>query len=79
MGSFPSLRWPQFSRILEREPLGYHIERQDGSHRKLTAPGRPDLWLSFHDNQTLPPGLVRKILVNDVGLSEAEAWELVRG
>ena len=79
MDPFPSLRWPQLRRILEREPLGYGIERQEGSHRKLVAPGRPDLHLSFHDDQTLPPGLVRKILVNDVGLSETEARELLRG
>ncbi len=77
MGRFPSLRWPELERILTRAPLGYRISRQKGSHRTFEAPGRPTLHLSFHDNQEIPSGLVRKILVSDVGLAEDEAIALL--
>jgi len=36
------------------------------------------LYLAFHDRAELPPGLVRKILVGDVGLDETTATVLVR-
>jgi len=39
----------------------------------------PDLHLAFHDGQEIPPGLVRKILVRDVGLSVAEALSHLGG
>lgn len=59
-------------RLLERD-LGYRVSRQSGSHRTLEAEGRPKLTFAFHDRQTLAPGLVRKVLLRDVGLSEDEA------
>jgi predicted RNA binding protein YcfA (HicA-like mRNA interferase family) len=71
------MKWPQLRRILESEPLGYRITRQTGSHRTMEAAGRPMLHLSFHDNQEIPGGLVRKILVRDVGLSDDEARALL--
>jgi hypothetical protein len=33
--------------------------------------------LSFHDRQELSGGMIRKILVDDVGLSEEEALSLL--
>ena len=77
VAQFPSLRWPALERILTREPLSYAVTRQSGSHRTMKAAGRPTLHLSFHDNQDIPPGLVRKILVNDIGLTEAAALALL--
>lgn len=77
MAQFPSMRWPQLRRILEREPLCYRVARQQGSHRTMVADGRPTLLMSFHDGQELPGGLVRKILIRDVGLSEVEALRLL--
>ena len=74
---FPSLKASRFVAILMREPIGYRIVRQIGSHRRLEAEGRAALVLSFHDRTTMPPGLVRKILVSDVGLSEDEARGLL--
>lgn len=63
----------ELRRILGRAPLNYRAARSPGgSHRTLTAPGRPDLLWSFHDGQTLAPGLVRKILKRDVGLTDEE-------
>lgn len=64
-------------RILERD-LGYRVVRTAGSHRVLEAPGRPRLVFAYHSGQTFPPGLVRKILVKDVGVVEARALELLR-
>jgi predicted RNA binding protein YcfA (HicA-like mRNA interferase family) len=61
-----------------RAPLAYYVDHQVGSHRKLKSPnGYPTLGFSFHDNVTIPPRLVKKILVRDVGLSEEEALGLI--
>lgn len=74
---FPSLKARQLLAILEREPLAYECVRQRGSHRRLVSRNsHPPLTFSFHDRVTIPPGLVRKILVKDVGLTEDEAAEL---
>ncbi len=65
-------------RVLLREPLGYEVVRQNGSHRKLeSSNGYPVLWFSFHDGITVPGGAVKKILVKDVGLDEDVARELI--
>jgi predicted RNA binding protein YcfA (HicA-like mRNA interferase family) len=75
---FPALKGQQLLAVLLREPLAYAIVRQKGSHRKLCSErGFPDIGFSFHDRATIPPGVVRKILVADVGLSEAAARALV--
>ena len=59
------------------KPLSYRIVRQSGSHRRLEAEGRPPLTFSFHDRATIPPGMVRKILVKQIGLDEDEARRLL--
>lgn len=65
-------------RVLERSPLYYRRERQTGSHKTLVSnAGYPALTWAFHDQQTIPPGLVRKILTKDVGLSDEEAIPLL--
>lgn len=75
---FPALKAQQLLAILRREPLGYEIVRQKGSHRRLRSRnGHPDVGFSFHDGITIPPGLVKKVLVADVGLSEDEARKLL--
>ncbi len=78
MQRFPALKGQQLLAILTREPLAYVIVRQRGSHRKLCSErGYPDVAFSFHDRVTIPPGVVRKILIADVGLSEGEARALL--
>jgi len=65
-------------RVLERAPLDYAATRQSGSHVRLeSANGYPPLVWAFHDGQTLPPGLVRKILTKDVALSDIDALGLL--
>jgi predicted RNA binding protein YcfA (HicA-like mRNA interferase family) len=77
MGQFPSMKARRLLAVLERKPLGYRVTRQSGSHRRMDAPGRSSLTFAFHDNATIPGGLVRKILVRDVGLAEDEARKLL--
>lgn len=79
MAVFPSMKAGKFLSVLMREPLGYEITRQKGSHRTLEAKGRPKLLWSFHDGVEVPPGVVRKYLVNLIGLSESEAQALLKG
>jgi predicted RNA binding protein YcfA (HicA-like mRNA interferase family) len=74
---FPSMKGRKLLRVLTREPLSYEVVRQKGSHRQLRSPNYPPLTFSFHDSATIPPGLVRKILTRDVGLSEKEARKLL--
>lgn len=77
MQRFPSLKARALLAVLCREPLNYRVVRQVGSHRRLEAPNRPALMLAFHERTTIAPGLVRKILIDDVGLTEDEARRLL--
>jgi hypothetical protein len=80
MAQFPSLTWPQLQRVLKRKPLRYVLEPASGggSGKKLTSrEGYPDLILHFHDKAQIAPGLVRNILVKQVGLTEEEALQLL--
>jgi predicted RNA binding protein YcfA (HicA-like mRNA interferase family) len=74
---FPSMKAKRLLAVLERQPLGYEVVRQSGSHRRMQSPGYPPLTFAFHDGATIPAGLVRKILVKDVGLDEEDARKLL--
>lgn len=63
--------------VLERKPLNYRVTRRAGSHRRLRSSQYPPLTFAFHDNKTVPPWTVSKILLGDVGLTEDEALELL--
>lgn len=77
MTPFPAMKAKRLLALLMREPLGYRIVRQRGSHRVLAAPGRPRLIYAFHDRQEIPPGIVRDVLVKQVGLEEQDALDLL--
>jgi predicted RNA binding protein YcfA (HicA-like mRNA interferase family) len=77
MGRFPSLKAKRLLTILMAKPLEYRIVRQSGSHRRMESEGRPSLTFAFHDGATIPGGMVRKILVQQVGLDEREARDLL--
>lgn len=77
MPPFPSIKAKRLLAVLEKEPLNYEVARQSGSHRRMRSPGHPPLTFAFHDGATIPGGLVRKILVRDVGLDEEEARKLL--
>jgi predicted RNA binding protein YcfA (HicA-like mRNA interferase family) len=53
------------------------VTRQSGSHRRMTAPGRPPVTIAFHDRETVSSGAVKKILTKDIGLAEVEARQLL--
>lgn len=76
---FRAMKAREFRRLLYRR-LGYQDsgKSKGGSHRRLVAPGRPTITFAFHDKAEVSPGLVRSILVNQVGLSLDEAREVVR-
>ncbi|MEV0400003.1 type II toxin-antitoxin system HicA family toxin [Actinoallomurus sp. NPDC050550] len=59
--------------------LGYEEARRRGSHCRLIAEGRPPLTFAFHEGASLAPGVVRDILVKQVGLDTDEALKVVRG
>jgi predicted RNA binding protein YcfA (HicA-like mRNA interferase family) len=63
--------------VLERKPLSYRVVRRAGSHRWLLSPDYPPLLFAFHDRATIPPQVVRKILLRDVGLAVDEARKLL--
>ena len=63
--------------VLERKPLNYRVVLQKGSHRRLVSPAFPLLVFAYHDKATIPPSGVRKTLVSEVGLAEAEARKLL--
>lgn len=81
MERFPSLKCRQMLAILKAKPLEYEEKKgkkRKGSHRHLVSrAGYPDIAFWCHDKDTLKGSVVRHILVNDVGLSEAAARELV--
>lgn len=74
---FPSLKAKKLIRVLEAQPLGYRVVRQNGSHRRMEASNYPSITFAFHDNQTIRPGAVKDILCHQVGLAEHEALALL--
>lgn len=74
---YPSLKARKLLAILQREPLNYEIVRVHGSHKTLKSPEYPRVLFAFHDTRTIPPGLVRKILEKDVGLTAAQAADIL--
>ena len=77
MNPFPSMKAKRLLAILERKPLSYRVARRSGSHRRMESPDYPPLTFAFHDKATIPAGLVRKILVKDIGLADDEARKLL--
>lgn len=77
MPTFPACRGRELLAAVKR--LGYTVTRQSGSHRTMDAPGRPRLLFSFHDNAEIPPGLVKKVLVGQIGLDVEAALDILKG
>lgn len=68
--NYPSMNPKKLSKILQ--DLGYkEIRQRTGSHRHLSSPEHPSLTLALHTKE-IPPGLVKKILEKDIGLTEDE-------
>ena len=71
----------ELRRVLRRAPLSYREPGRGtgGSHTKLTSDQYPTVLFSFHDNADVPRRAVRKVLVQDVGLTEQAALGILRG
>jgi predicted RNA binding protein YcfA (HicA-like mRNA interferase family) len=67
------MKWTEIRDILLRD--GYQIARQKGSHIHLRAPGRTPITMALHGDEA-SPGIVRKILVKDAGLTEERIKQL---
>lgn len=66
-------------RVLKRRPLNYEIVRQGGSHRVMrSGSGYPQLMFSGHEGDEVGSTRVKKLFVDQVGLSEVEALRLLR-
>lgn len=73
---WPSMKARRMRALLTKlcgEPV-----RREGSHARYKALEGPDFTFSKHDKDELSGGLVRSILVEDVGLSESEARRVAR-
>ncbi len=77
MAEFPAVKSRRLLRVLMSSPLNYEEVRRSGSHRRLKAAGRPTLTWAYHDSRTLSPLEVRRVLVGQVGLAEAEGLKLL--
>jgi predicted RNA binding protein YcfA (HicA-like mRNA interferase family) len=41
--------------------IGWHIKRQDGSHRVFSRPGWSDFVFAFHDTEEIGPRMLARI------------------
>jgi predicted RNA binding protein YcfA (HicA-like mRNA interferase family) len=74
----PSLRGRDLLKVLRSDRLGYSIVRQKGSHRRLvSSTGYPPLTFAFGDNEMIGPTMVKKVLMQGVGLTEEEVVEVL--
>jgi len=75
---FPSMKAKKLLAVLMRKPLSYRIVSQHGtSHRKLRSAKYPPIIFAFHDGSDIPDYIVKDILINQVGLAEQEALNLL--
>ena len=59
MSTWPSTRARRVLAALLR--IGWHIKRQDGSHRVLSRPGWSDFVFAFHDTEEIGPRMLARI------------------
>lgn len=76
MDRFPALSGAALRRLLV--VLCGPPERGRGSHQTFRSRAGTPFTYAFHDRKEVTGSIVRRILVNDVGLSEDEALHAVR-
>jgi len=57
--------------------LDFVEKRQKGSHKTLSHKDGRRLTVPFHSNKPLPPGLLNKILKQDMNISREELAKLL--
>ena len=78
MPNFPTMKSRELLRILQQKPLSCSIMRTRGSHRTLRTPSGRTFRYAHHDAKELSGYQVRDVLMNDLGLTEKEALEVLR-
>ena len=78
MINFPSMKTKELIKCLCRYTLCYKIIRQRGSHRTLKSEHYPVLRISYHDSVEISGFRVKKILTQEVGLTEIMAIEVIK-
>ena len=59
MSQWPSTR---ATRVLSAlQPVGWHMQRESGSHRILARPSWPDWVFVFHDREEISPRMLARI------------------
>ena len=77
MHKFPSMKTKELIKCLCRSPLYYKIIRQKGSHRTLKSAYYPTLTIGYHDSVEVSGRYIRNLLVNEIGLSEDMARQVI--
>ncbi len=69
----PVITGKEFIKLLEK--LGFSVTRINGSHPQIETSRRPYNTVPVHKNDSLPKGLLRKILREDIKLTIEELKE----
>lgn len=69
----PVITGKEFIKLLEK--LGFSVIRINGSHHRLKHPDGRITTIPVHKNDSLPKGLLRKILREDIKLTIEELKE----
>lgn len=78
MPNFQTMKARDLLRILQRKPLSCSIMRTRGSHRTLKTPTGRIFLYAYHDAKELSGHQVRKVLIDNLGLNETEALEVLQ-
>ncbi len=78
MSNFPTMKARDLLRIMQRKPLSCSIMRTRGSHRTLKTPTGRTFLYAYRDAKELSGHQVRSVLIDDLGLNEKEALEVLR-
>ena len=73
---FPVLSGKEFVALLEK--LGFIVIRVKGSHHRMKHPDGRITTVPVHKNDSIPKGLLRKIIREDVIISVEEFNKLVQ-
>lgn len=79
MGSpWPSHKASYVRKEILQKKLGYSRSGdQEGSHVWLVAEGRPRIRWAYHNKRSLAPRELKRLLIEDAGLSMEEAKEVL--
>jgi predicted RNA binding protein YcfA (HicA-like mRNA interferase family) len=72
----PVISGKDFIKILEK--AGFIVIRINGSHHRMKHPDGRITTIPVHKNETLPKGLLRKILREDLEMSVETLHELIK-